>query len=160
MINRRIQPTSQRNFNHASILVIDDNSDQWHLIEKALEQFLPEVQVIWFSTAEEAWHYLNDCTLQGNDLPKLILLDLYLPNRQDGWELLKELKDPASSFKQVPVIVLSYSNDPQDITKSYYHGSTSYLTKPDTSQAWIDFGKNLRTYWWETVTLPSDRFMS
>jgi CheY-like chemotaxis protein len=160
MLNRRVQLASERNFSHASLLVIEDNPDHWHLIQSSLQRFLPEVEPRWASDANQARQYLDDCLLQGNDLPKLILLDLYLPAREDGWGLLEELKDGASSCRQVPVIVLSSSNDPEDITESYHYGSTSYLIKPNTSEAWISFGQNLRTYWWETVTLPSDRFMS
>lgn len=160
MINRRIQPTSQRNFRYASLLVVEDNPDHWQLIRLALEKFLPEVEAVWVTNADQARDYLSDCLFNGDDLPKLILLDLYLPTRQEGWNLLEDLKDQTSSCKQVPVVILSYSNDPEDITQSYYYGSTSYLVKPDTPQAWTNFGTNLRSYWWETVTLPSDRFMS
>ncbi|MFD2569589.1 response regulator [Spirosoma soli] len=160
MTNRHNQPTSLRNFRHASLLVVEDNKDHWFLIKMALEQSLPEVEPMWAANREEALQYLNSCLLNGTDLPKLILLDLYLPKREDGWELLQEIKDQSSSFKQVPVVVLSYSNAQEDITESYFHGSTSYVTKPADAQAWMEYTQKLRTYWWETVTLPSDRYMT
>jgi CheY-like chemotaxis protein len=82
-----------------------------------------------------------------------------MPSREDGWALLQQIKHSSSSYKQLPVVVLSYSNDRDDITDSYYYGSTSYVTKPMDMQGWIDYIQTLRTYWWETVTLPSDRYM-
>lgn len=159
MNNRHSQPISNRNFRHASLLIVEDNEDHWNLIKLALKQTLPEVEPIWVSGVDEALSYLDNCLLTGCDLPKLVLLDLYLPSREDGWALLQQIKHNGSSYKQLPVVVLSYSNDRNDITDSYYYGSTSYVTKPMDVQGWVEYVQTLRTYWWETVTLPSDRFM-
>ena len=165
MNNRTNHPTMNRNhssisrnFRHATMLVVEDNADHWDLIRMALERGLPEVQPIWVTNADEAMDYLNDCLPKGIELPKLVLLDLYLPKREDGWQLLQQIK-AQPSFRQVPVIVLSYSSSQEDITDSYLHGSTSYVTKPLDVQAWLEYIQTLRTYWWETVTLPSDQYM-
>ncbi len=54
----------------------------------------------------------------------------------------------------VPVIMLSGSDRRSDISEAYSWGSSSYLVKPITFAGWLDYFKQLRTYWWETVTLP------
>lgn len=159
MNNRYNRPVSSKNFNHASMLVVEDNPDHWFLIKMALSQALPEVEPVWMTTGDQVVTYLNDCLPMGRELPKLVLLDLYLPKREDGWQVLQYLKDPSSPYKQVPVVVLSYSDDREDITDSYLHGSTSYVTKPLDAEAWLNYIQTLRTYWWETVTLPSDGYM-
>ncbi|QJW89030.1 response regulator [Spirosoma taeanense] len=159
MNNRHNRSVSKQNFQHASLLVVEDSDDHWHLISMALMQALPEVKTVRAATADEASTYLHNCLLDGNELPKLILMDLYIPDREDAWHLLQEIKQPDSSFKQVPVVILSYSDDLEDITESYFYGSTSYVTKPINIQGWQEYFQMLRTYWWETVTLPSDRFM-
>lgn len=159
MNNRHNRPISRQNFQHSSLLVVEDNDDHWQLINMALAQTLPEVKSVRASSADEALTYLQNCLMDGNELPKLILLDLYVPDRADAWHLLQEIKHADSSFKQVPVVILSYSNDLDDITDSYFYGSTSYVTKPFNVQGWQEYFQTLRTYWWETVTLPSDRFM-
>jgi len=54
---------------------------------------------------------------------------------------------------------LSYSDNREDITESYFHGSTSYITKPLDVSEWKSYIDTLRIYWWETVTLPNDRII-
>jgi DNA-binding response OmpR family regulator len=158
-INRHNLSVSSQNFKHASLLVIEDNDDHWHLIQLAMSRTLPEVKAIRSASADEATAYLNNCFLNGHDLPKLILLDLYLPDREAGWGLLKQLKHSSSAFKQLPIVILSYSNNREDITESYFYGSTSYITKPTDVGEWQSYIETLRIYWWETVTLPNDRII-
>jgi CheY-like chemotaxis protein len=90
-------------------------------------------------------------------MPKLILLDLYLPERNDGWQVLSEIRALTAPCNQVPVVMLSSSNVQADITEAYRRGSSSYLVKPTAYSEWLDYFKQLRTYWWETVTLPPMR---
>lgn len=151
------QPVSNPNFKHASLLVVEDNDDHWQLIQLAMERSLPEVRPVRTANLEETFAYLQTCLLQARDLPKLILLDLYLPTREEGWHLLKQIKHTASPYKQVPVVILSYSSNRDDITDSYFYGSTSYITKPADARDWQKYIQTLRLYWWETVTLPNDR---
>lgn len=159
MTTRHNQPISNRNFRHANVLFVEDNQDHWMLMQQAMKQVLPEVQPVWVASADEAMTYLNNCLLTGADLPKLVLLDLYLPRREDGWSLMQAIKHEGSSFKQIPVVILSYSSSRDDITDSYHRGSTSYVTKPTGLDEWAEYMQTLRVYWWETVTLPSDRYM-
>lgn len=59
--------------------------------------------------------------------PDLILLDLILP-KMDGFEVLDALKaDPVLS--QIPVIVLTNLESPQDIEKAIEKGAKTYLVK-------------------------------
>lgn len=158
-LTRQNRPTSNQNFKQASLLVIEDNDDHWRLMQLGISQSLPEVTSVRVVNSEQALQYLNSCLLNGIDLPKLILLDLYLPQREDGWSLLQQIKNKTSSYKHLPVVILSYSNDQEDVSESYFYGSTSYITKPTDVDDWRDYIETLRIYWWETVTLPSDRLM-
>lgn len=60
--------------------------------------------------------------------PNLILLDLNLP-KKDGREVLKEIKTDCK-LKLIPVIVLTNSNDDNDVFESYGHYANAYLIKP------------------------------
>ena len=91
-------------------------------------------------------------------MPKLIILDLYLPKRADGLELLRQIKALPSPCNQLPVVMLSSSSDRTDISQSYQYGGSSYLVKPTDFEAWLTYFQELRTYWWETVTLPPLQF--
>jgi len=67
------------------------------------------------------------------DLPQLILLDINLPD-MSGIDLLKSIKKD-DNFKDIPVVILTGSNEDQDIQKSYDLGARSYLVKPISNEA-------------------------
>lgn len=66
--------------------------------------------------------------LGGNQLPDLILLDLNMP-KMDGIEFLKQLKS-TDALKFIPIIVLSTSNNYNDVKKCYEIGASGYMIKP------------------------------
>jgi len=69
------------------------------------------------------------------DLPQLILLDINLPDTS-GIELLKNIKKE-DKFKDIPVVILTGSNEDKDIQKSYDLGAKSYLVKPISNEAFL-----------------------
>ena len=146
------------NFKRARILVIEDNEDHWILIKNAIQHCLPEVTPTWAQTSDQAMDLLNDWSIQEWELPKLILQDLYMPSREDGWHLLKQIRGLPAPGSQIPIIMLSASDHPADITDAYQRGSSSYMVKPTDFTGWLTYFQELRNYWWETVTLPPMRF--
>ncbi|HEV7350803.1 response regulator [Telluribacter sp.] len=140
----------------SQILIVEDNPDHWAIIQSAIKERLPGIQAILATTPDEAKKYLTDCLRNESRLPNLVLLDLYLPKREDGWGLLAELKGQGSPFLTLPVVVLSYSNEMSDISEVYKYGGTAYLVKPMDYKKWLDYFETLRQYWWNTVTLPGD----
>lgn len=66
--------------------------------------------------------------LGGDQLPDLILLDLNMP-KMDGIEFLKKLKS-TEALKFIPIIVLSTSNNYNDVKKCYEIGASGYMIKP------------------------------
>ncbi len=140
------------------MLIVEDNPDHWNLMKKAAEHCLAEVETVHAHSEQEALRFLQDGSLQEWELPKLILLDLYLPKRENGWQLLQQIKSMPAPFNQIPVVVLSFSNSPEDIRQVYQYGGASYLIKPTAFQDWLIYFQRLRSYWWETVTLPQMRF--
>lgn len=67
--------------------------------------------------------------LAKTEKPDLILLDIILP-KIDGFEVLKELKKDKKT-KDIPVIVLTNLENPEDIEKSLSLGANTYLVKSD-----------------------------
>jgi CheY-like chemotaxis protein len=61
-------------------------------------------------------------------VPGLILLDIKLPGI-DGIEVLKKIKEHPV-LKKIPVIMLTTSDQEEDICRSYSHNANSFLTKP------------------------------
>ncbi len=78
------------------------------------------------------------------DLPQLILLDINLPD-MSGIDLLKSIKKD-DKFKDIPVVILTGSNEDQDIQKSYDLGARSYLVKPISNDALLLVLKTLFSF--------------
>lgn len=148
---------TQANFYQARLLVVEDNPDHYALIRAASQQVMPEVEVIWATDAEKAFVCLEDCLRQQGVLPKLLLLDLYLPDAEQSWSLLRAIKQRESPFQRIPVVVFSYSDRRDDIKDFYLFGGTSYIIKPAGYEQWLDYFQTMRQYWWETVTLPGNK---
>lgn len=78
------------------------------------------------------------------ELPHLLLLDLNLPDIS-GIDLLKRIKKE-DNFKDIPVVILTGSNEDQDIQKSYDLGAKSYLVKPISNDALLLVLKTLFSF--------------
>ncbi|MGF7214769.1 DNA-binding response OmpR family regulator [Spirosoma lacussanchae] len=148
-----LSDASRRNLHRASLIIIEDNPDERVIIRRAAEQTLEDISLIWANTADDALRYLDQCDGQVRLLPKLVLLDLYLPDAEQGWQFLTQLKD-RSWKRSLPIVVLSRSSSPADVIQAYDLGANSYIIKPGSLEAWHDYFSSLRLYWWETVTLP------
>src|ERR1044072_1806676 len=103
------------------VLYIEDDLVNFTLVERILE-FRPELKLLHAVKGEMG------IELAGIHLPKLILLDLNLPDMH-GAEVLERLQgDPRTA--QVPVVVLSADATPSQIERLLTAGARNYLTKP------------------------------
>ena len=102
---------------------------------------------------KEALDYLHK--EEGNEnaeTPDLILLDLNLP-KVDGREVLENIKSD-ESLKVIPVVILTTSNDEEDIFKSYGLHANCYITKPVDFNQFIDVVEKIEDFWLSIVKLP------
>jgi two-component system response regulator len=143
--------------NPLSILIVDDDEDDYLLILEALKEAgMDDTAVHWVKDGIETLEYLSS-RLNGNNgssgqLPSVILLDLNMP-RKDGREALKEIKsDP--SFRKIPVIIMTTSSADMDVTNSYDLGVNSFIQKPDRFQDLVEIVRTVFHYWLHTVKLP------
>lgn len=140
------------------ILLADDDPDDRMLAREAMKECNLKNPLDTVEDGEELMDYLyrrgKYTHLQKNPLPGLILLDLNMP-RKDGNEALKEIKsDPF--LCHIPVVVLTTSQDEEDIYRSYNLGVNSFITKPVTFNSFVDLMQSLGKYWFEVVSLPTD----
>jgi CheY-like chemotaxis protein len=155
------QSNRAKKFGRTSIFIIEDNPDHTFLIRRALEECMPGILAMGFSNRQSALDTLPTRHDQSKKttLPSLILLDLYLPTRNEGLMALKDLKNYFLNQDQppVPVVVFSYSNHQEDINLCYRHGANAYLVKSTDHHDWVSYFSGLRDFWLETVALPPNR---
>jgi CheY-like chemotaxis protein len=93
-------------------MIIDDNLTDRYIAEHYLKAVRFAANVISKSSAREALGYLKANSAE--KLPKIIFLDIRMPE-MDGFEFLDEYaKLPALVNEYCTVIMLSSSNDPKD----------------------------------------------
>jgi two-component system response regulator len=123
-------------------LLIEDNPNDVELVKIALEeQFVPYKLLI----ASDGQAGLNMLLNPLNDLPDLVLLDLYLP-KVSGMEVLTRLRQNPRT-KHLPVVIFSASPSPKDLEISYNLGANAFIQKsldPEEVKATL---KNLDVYW-------------
>ncbi|MEY2489289.1 MAG: hypothetical protein QOC70_1231 [Verrucomicrobiota bacterium] len=103
------------------VLYIEDDLVNFTLVERILE-FRPSLKLLHASRGE------TGVELAQLHHPKLVLLDLNLPDMH-GSEVIRKLQsDPVTA--QVPVVVLSADATPSQIERLLAAGARNYLTKP------------------------------
>jgi len=133
----------------STILLVEDNPDDAELILYAFEKLAISNPLAVVGDGDAAVDYLGGTDAyrdrQRYPLPALILLDLKLP-RRSGFEVLRFLRSQEAT-QHVPVVVLTSSNQPEDIQRAYADGANSYLVKPVGRDHLIGMVRALEIYW-------------
>lgn len=81
-------------------------------------------------------------------MPDLILLDLKMP-RMDGLQVLQVLRRVRSDgqLRFPPIVVLTCSDDEQDIANAYRLGAQSYIRKPGSFVELVKAVRETVQYW-------------
>ena len=135
--------------NHGPIFLVEDRPDEIELMKQALHQSGVTNPLRLISDGAEAIAYLEgkDRYADRNTypLPRLVLLDLKLPNRT-GLDVVRWLKNDAR-LKRIPVIMVTSSRELSDMEKAYSAGVNSYLVKPTSFRDFVETMKITATYW-------------
>lgn len=135
--------------NNKTILLVEDNPDDEALAIRALKRHHIGNEIVVAHDGVEALDYLFGTGMyKGRDInikPTVILLDLKLP-RIDGLEVLRRLREDERT-KLLPVVVLTTSNEEQDLLNSYSLGCNSYIRKPVDFIQFSDAIRQLGMYW-------------
>ena len=151
----------ERNTKHAVVLLAEDDPGDQELTRRALQEAVLRTTLYVVSDGEEAMDFLLRRGDYANPAaaprPDLLLLDLNMP-KLDGRQVLQQIRGD-EGLRSLPVVVLTTSEEEGDIIRSYELGCNSYITKPDIG-AFMRTVRELVSYWFELVTLPSQREMS
>jgi len=131
------------------ILLVEDNPDDELLTLRALQKSNILNDVIVARDGVEAIDYLfGTGSYAGRDpsiVPEVVLLDLKLP-KMDGLEVLRRLRADDRTVL-LPVVVLTSSDEEQDIVASYRLGANSYIRKPVNFSQFTEAVQQLGLYW-------------
>ena len=137
----------------ANILLVEDSPTDALLAQEALRSAKVWSNVHLVEDGEEALAFLRrEGPYAHAPRPDLILLDLNLP-KKGGREVLEEIKtDP--DLRDIPVVVLTTSQDAGDVSKAYNLHANCYITKPVDFLQFTEVVQAIAYFWFAVVTLP------
>lgn len=131
------------------VLLIEDSHGDVELTKEAFRDANGAVHLHVATDGEEAMAFLRK---EGKYFqvprPKFILLDLHLP-KMDGREILALIKKD-EKLKSIPVIILSTSEDEEDVRKSYDLHANCFLTKPIKYAEFESLVRHINDFWINT----------
>jgi two-component system, response regulator len=131
------------------ILLVEDNPNDVELTLRALQKQNLASKVFVVKDGAEALEFIFATgSYSGRNVeehPKVVLLDLKLP-KIDGIEVLRKMKaDPRT--KDVPVVMLTSSQEERDVIETYKLGVNSYIVKPVDFSNFVHAVSELGLYW-------------
>lgn len=113
------------------ILLAEDDEGHARLIRRNLKRAGVTNEIVHVTDGQQALDFLTRRGTYADrkgDPPLLLVLDINMP-RVSGVDVLRAIKsDPATS--QLPVIVLTTTDDPREVERCYQLGCSIYITKP------------------------------
>lgn len=131
-----------------TVLLVEDNADDEALALRALGQIDQTVAVTVARDGEEALEYLFATGVREGEsplAPDVVLLDIKLP-KLSGLEVLRVLRSHEATRLQ-PVVVLTSSDEKNDIAEGYRLGVNSYVRKPVDFSHYQSVVMQLARYW-------------
>ena len=136
------------------ILLVEDNPAEACLTREALSECGVTHELFEVTDGEAATSFLHRRdAYRDAPQPDLILLDLNLP-KKNGRQVLFEMKADAS-LAQIPVIVITNSQAPEDIEQVYRLEANCYLVKPPDIDEFFHVVRKVIDFWF-----PSAEFVN
>jgi CheY-like chemotaxis protein len=124
------------------ILLVEDNPDDELLAVRALQRNKLMNGISVARDGREALDYLLD---ESKPLPALVLLDWKLP-KISGHEVLQKLR-ATERTALLPVVILTTSQEEQDLLDGYRSGCNSFIRKPVDFVQFTEAMRQLQMYW-------------
>ena len=126
-----------------TILMAEDDDGHAKLVQERFESVGVSNPVLRFRDGQEAWAFLSGKAGPGLESGKayLLLLDIRMPGL-DGIEVLRRIKRD-NRLKSIPVIMLTTTDDPKEVSVCYELGCNNYLVKPVEFEKFAEVVKRL-----------------
>ena len=130
------------------ILLVEDSEPDVEMTLSALKKQSLGNQIDVARDGVEAMDYLHrrgNFASRPEGLPVAVLLDLKMP-RMDGLEVLSAMKTDAL-LKSIPVVMLTSSQEEQDLLRSYALGVNAYVVKPVGFSKFVEAVQQIGCFW-------------
>lgn len=131
-----------------TVLLAEDNPRDAELTLEALRENNLANDIIWVQDGEMVMNYLmkeGEFADRNPGLPAVVILDLKMP-KMDGIETLAAIRSN-EKLKSIPVVMLTSSQQEEDLVKSYDLGVNAYVVKPVDLADFMVAIKQLGMFW-------------
>ena len=137
-----------------TILLVEDDPGHARLIEKNLRRSNLMNSIVKAGNGQQALDYLfseGHYAGRARASSLLVLLDLNMPVL-DGYQVLERMKADERT-KNIPVIILTTTDDTREVSRCYDMGCSVYVTKPVDYEQFTQAVRNLGLFL-SIVTVP------
>ena len=133
--------------NPNTILLVEDDDIDAMMMKRSISSLRPDIDIVRAVNGQDAIAILE--TLR----PRLIIMDIRMP-LMDGRETLAHLKG-LEEFRQIPIVMMTTSESPDDIEFCYQHNANAYMSKGIDSKTIKTDITNLLNFWFETARVST-----
>lgn len=146
MSDRSVEMSTPRLF------AIEDNPADVRLLKEGVDAAGVDLDLNVINSGGEAIERLTAIDPDSPEVkPDLVFLDLNLPGKS-GFDVLESIRTE-TAFQDVPVVVISSSENSDDIRRVYESAANAYVTKPADPDEYIQMIEAAIDFWITNVTL-------
>ena len=125
------------------VLLADDDRDDRELFEDALNETGVQAELTTVNDGQELIDHLKDPSIPD---PDILFVDINMPVKS-GDKAVAEIKaDP--DLKNIPTVMLSTSDTPDVVEKSFKAGADLYVQKPSSYRNFVKLLQNVFAFHW------------
>jgi CheY-like chemotaxis protein len=140
-----------------AVLAAEDEENDLFFLKRAFKEVSPNSRLYAVTDGGEVINYLKGVGVYSDralfPMPEILLLDLKLP-RKTGFEVLQWLKE-TTTFRKIPVIVLTSSHLRADIDHAYSLGACGYFVKAIDPELFHRQISLIHEYWCNGAERPT-----
>lgn len=135
------------------VVAVEDNPADSRLVEEGVDAVEAELDLKIHDNGSKAVERLVAIEPETPAAhPDLVFLDLNLPGKS-GFEVLSDIRNE-TAFQNVPVVVVSSSENSDDITRAYEMSANAYVVKPVDPDEYIEMVGAIVDFWTLAATKP------